>query len=432
MSTRPGWSATRTRGRAGWRAVMTLVAAAAACGGDGGGGPAAAGPRVDTLPSGVVRVSNPDGAAAEPRFRLVEELGIGGLDAEGPEAFGEVLALAVDAAGRVHVLDGHAREVRVFGPDGRHLRSLGAPGRGPGELAGPIGLAFDAGGRLWVIDPGNGRYMLFGPDGELVGERPRPLGGFVMPWAGGFDRSGRLWEGVNRYVPGQPELLALVAVDAASGATGDSLVAGPAQEGFFEVRSGGASERVHVPFTPWLVWRFDPRGYLWTADATAYRIHQRTLAGDTVRVIDKAYQAVPVSRAELDSALVGLEGFRRMGGVVDPGRIPDRKPAFGALFVDASGRLWLPLHTEGDAVGPSGSTLFDVLDPEGRWLGTARSDVPLELHLPAPVFGDGVVHAVAADELGVPRVVRLRISTRSSTPSPDRPGSPGGPGASSP
>jgi hypothetical protein len=49
--------------------------------------------------------------------------------------FGSIGGVTADAQGHIHVLDQQAQQVRVFGADGKFVRSLGRPGRGPGELS---------------------------------------------------------------------------------------------------------------------------------------------------------------------------------------------------------------------------------------------------------------------------------------------------------
>ena len=49
---------------------------------------------------------------------------------------------------------------------------------------------------------------------------------------------------------------------------------------------------------------FDPRGYLWFGVSDSYGIIQVDLtSGDTLRIIEKDYDSVPVSRAEREAAL---------------------------------------------------------------------------------------------------------------------------------
>ena len=51
--------------------------------------------------------------------------------------------------------------------------------------------------------------------------------------------------------------------------------------------------------------------------------------------------------------------------------------------------------------------MFDVFDPEGRFLGPARADFMVGSPL---VFVGEYLYAVTRDDLGVPYVVRARIA----------------------
>ena len=278
--------------------------------------------------------------------------------------------------------------------------------RGTGELSFPVGLTIDDLGRVWVADAGDGRYSVFDAR-ELIEERTRHVTAGISPWVGGFDQSGRFWESYGTYTPSDGDTVGLVGLDDELAPT-DTLLAGRVAEDF-ETRVGSRTTRAHVPFTPWIAWRFDPRGYLFVGDASAYVIRQLTLDGDTVRLIERAYERVRVQNAELDSAMAGLDGFRSRGGTVDPSRIPRVKPAFQALFVGEDGRLWTHLHTAGDALNPGPSeTWLDVFAPDGVLLGMARARSRLDPDIP-PVFTRAHVYATATDDLRVQYVVRLRV-----------------------
>lgn len=128
---------------------------------------------------------------------------------------------------------------------------------------------------------------------------------------------------------------------------------------------------------------------------------RQTLEGDTIRVIERAFEPLPVTAEDRDSAFARLEWFRRQGGRVDMSRVPGHKPAYQRIEVSDDGHLWvrptLAERGEGDA--------WDVFDPDGRYLGRVRTAYSLgRVH-----FRGGRIYAVRADELGVQYVVRLRI-----------------------
>lgn len=364
---------------------------------------------IDTLPSGTVVVTNPatglwDSTTA---WRVAEELRIGTLEGAGPDLFGRVTALEFDAAGRIYVLEGQAQELRVFDRTGRHVRTIGRKGGGPGEFASPIGLAWGPAGDLWIPDPQNTRISVMDTAGSLLRSH-HMAGGWVMnPWPGGFDTHGQLYN----FVPAPSAdgfQIRIVRYDTAMAAL-DTLTpprwTGP--ENFFEFVSpdGSSRMRTSVPFSPGLDWELTPDGDFWLVLTGPYELQRVSGTGDTTRRVTKPFDQVPVSEEDVDSALAGLEWFTRQGGKVDRSRIPATKPAVRRLLVADDGHLWIEPNTREPQ---DRGRVFDVFDPEGRYLGLLRLPFPLADY-PTAVIRNGVLLGVTEDELEVPYVVRARI-----------------------
>ena len=70
--------------------------------------------------------------------------------------------------GSIAVADRSAAEVRIYDRQGRHLRSMGRSGEGPGEFRHPLGLWVTAGDTVWAGDYRPWRYNVFTAEGELV------------------------------------------------------------------------------------------------------------------------------------------------------------------------------------------------------------------------------------------------------------------------
>src|SRR4030042_6577415 len=92
---------------------------------------------------GVTIVRNPakpvlDGGL----FTLEEELSIGDEDGSRTIAFSDMSHLTADDQGWIYALDRKESCVQVFAADGRHLRTIGQPGQGPGDLNEPILVYF--------------------------------------------------------------------------------------------------------------------------------------------------------------------------------------------------------------------------------------------------------------------------------------------------
>lgn len=357
---------------------------------------------IDTLPNGTVVVHNDGGGVwdSASAWRVVEELRIGSADGEGPGSFSRIADIAVDSRGHIYVLEGDAQQIRVFDSRGAFVRTVGRKGHGPGEFDQAIGMRWDPSGRLWVVDQGNVRYTVVDTAGRVVTVRRRPLSGwFTWRWDGGIDSAGRVYEWYR--VPGDMERGALLRYDTTF-TTADTFPLPTYQGELFKLE--GKSRRVwgSVPYTPTLSWVFDPRGYVWFGITVPYRIYQRRLAGDTVRVIERAYEPLPVTSEDRDSAIARLDWFTKQGGKVDASRIPRVKPAFDLFFLDDTGYLWVDPVTPKQDQG----RVFDVFDPDGRYLGQARANVRLSGQ---PVFRGDYVYATTEDESGIPYVIRARI-----------------------
>lgn len=89
------------------------------------------------------------------RFRGGATL-IGVESKEGPDLFEQIRGAALDAAGRVFVLDAGDHSIRAFSSDGAFLGRAGRAGRGPGDLAYPHSIVHDGDSTLFVIDELNG------------------------------------------------------------------------------------------------------------------------------------------------------------------------------------------------------------------------------------------------------------------------------------
>ncbi|HEX5829740.1 MAG TPA: 6-bladed beta-propeller [Gemmatimonadaceae bacterium] len=361
---------------------------------------------VDTLPGGAVLVRNPaqgvwDSASA---WRIVEELRIGSEDAEGPEMFGSIADLDVDTLGRVYVLEGQTQELRVFDSTGAHVRTIGRKGAGPGEFRNATAVRLRGDGTFWVVDPGNARFSLFDTSGTYLRAARRESGFYMIPWGGFVDSIGDIAEQTRAY-PREGESRSVMVRYDSLGVARDTIEL-PEHEGQYFTITNEKGLRIvttDIPFSPVGILHLDRRGYVWFGVSDRYRIVQRDLAGDTVRIIEREATPRGVSASEIDDEVKRLEWFTRQGGTLDRGRIPSVHPLFGQVFVDDDGHLWV----RPDAPRAEQGFSFDVYDPEGRYLGRATSAVQIGWR--KPVVRGNRLYAVLADSLGVESVVRCRV-----------------------
>lgn len=374
---------------------------------------------------GPVRPAGGEAPRADelPRLSWTEEARIGSHD--DPDAgFSRIGSVHLADDGTLWVLETQALEVRVFGPGGERLRSIGGPGDGPGEFRRPwtFGLLGDT---LWVRDTGTGRISWFGPDGSLVLETPLTtlpvetdvpgMGLFVMPGEplpGGllgtepsrtmtagaadrpysypvvrFDRRGRVvdtlrWDTVT---PPPTVRVAGRALFPPSLRPTDPVVE--------EVDGDSLVLR-------WSVSEEERDGLL---DIV------RIAGADTLARRGLRYQPMPVPGSVMDSLLEGPTRIASMYGASEGEMraamragidLPPYRPPLRSTHVGRDGALWVELN------GPSpDSADWVVLDSQLAPRGLVT--LPLSMD-PAASDGD-VAWVVETDEFDVPWLVRLRV-----------------------
>lgn len=383
------------------RAIGTVWILISACGGDGSG-PGWQG-TVDTLPGGRIVVTNPATGlwSADEAWRLEPVTRIGAVEGDGPDIFGQVIAVELDGEGRVYAIDRQAQEVRVFDPAGRYVRTIGNEGEGPGEFTGANGLGWGPEDNLWVVDQRLRRFTLFDTSGTMVDTRLAPNSIVSFAWEGWFRADGRIVDrGLLRAEPWPRTMF--MTYDGESAYT-DTLVLPPFTPETFGWQSEGRGAVMQIPFSPQPIWVVSPDGYVWMSEAREYVLHHTTFEGDTVLTIVRDAPPIPVRDAEREEAIGRIETFMR-GNRYEAARIPAEKPPLQRIFVDEEGSVWV---LRPDSAGAPGSTL-DVFDPTGRYLGEVVTSAPM-VPWPRFVVRGGRIAYVTTDELDVQYVVVERV-----------------------
>lgn len=357
-----------------------------------------------TTINGVVHVTN---SGTPPEWGLTQVASIGPKTfavGEGePREFGSVSSATLGPGNEVFIGDRHYYEVRVFDPDGRHLRTFGRDGEGPGEFGDITSLAW-VGDRLLALDLVAGRITEFSSTGEVLGQRQAPgrWGGSevlrLYPVAideaysvgSAFDANG-----ISMVYVGQTS----------RGETGDTF---PPREAPWDQRitceyNGGWISFFEIIYSPKLVQHPGPDAVMYEARTDIYRIAV-TRGDDTLRIIDRVLPTEDLTDEEWESATERFETFLHdtPGAECEP-RSPTRpptKPYINEIFIDSDGRLWVEvIRTAGNR--------WELFDQEGGLLAS------LPLHEwkrhTVPAFSSDHMVTIRLDSLDLDHVDVWRI-----------------------
>lgn len=319
----------------------------------------------------------------------------------------------------VAVANRGSSDVRLFGPDGTYLRTLGRTGEGPGEFASLNWMQAFVGDTIAVLDSQLRRVTTFDADGNLIAVTtfpdaegyawPRdfrmPGGGFVMFWDVNslFDRinAGEVHVGETARVD-----MPMVRLDA-SGSPVDTIGVFAGAE-YAVVSSDGRVGITDPPLGRFVSHAFDRTG-VWIGTQEAFDIAHYTFDGRlTHRLRDLSmdltfdeddlleFAASLADRQNADAARRAAIEKR----VLELPR-PATRAAHGEIRVAPGGEVWVA-----EAVAPVLTPSFwTVIDPATGAVARVLMPEGFQLH---DVSADRVA-GVFTDELDVQRVRVLEL-----------------------
>ena len=323
--------------RAVW---VTLLAA---CGGETGGG---------SVPAGS------EDRSLEADFEEVYR--IGGIAAEGWDAFTEIVNMDFDADGRLYIRDEAASSTRIVVVDGAGglVAEFGRMGDGPGELRDVGHMVARPGGGAVIVDNGHRAYLVFGPDGSFERAIRFAIQGAPETASAEAVRSAR--QGETLFLTRSPD--ARFSGGEVSVETGDRTIY---LMSLAEVGEAEAGEAAAVPFAagwealperrvtmeeadpsdmfdalgdaftyfvPSLLFDVLPGGGVAYSDSSAYAIKIQPAPGAPVRVVGRPLHPAPVTEPLRERTRARMmETFESSAtGQVNGQSVDDLPPAFRA------------------------------------------------------------------------------------------------------
>lgn len=353
---------------------------------------------------------------------------VGGADGVGPEMFSHIWGAARLPNGDIIVSDEPAQELRVFDSQGRHVRTFGRRGRGPGEFDQIRGIVIRR-DTIYAMDDTQGTAV-FTLDGTLVRQVPYPsLAPYhaVDPW--GVLADGSVIEGaapretmaVMSQTGTRIEMRGLVRI-APDSRSSTVLAEVPGYE--YYRAAGDPPGGDMVAFAPFLsVAVLEDR--VCTGRGVRYEITCMSPRGQPQQIIRRDVAPVPVSATARAAYLKrittpfrapGMEGGSVPADVLAARaartRFAETFPEFDWIMAGKEGELWVSEYRpelktlpRGEQP-PAGQVIrWDAFDREGRWIGSV--DLPAGF-IPKDIGRDYVL-GVNRDEDGVPRATMYRL-----------------------
>ena len=362
---------------------------------------------IDTLNSGEIIVRNTDEPlwSSEETWQVVEEMRIGSDTSYDAILFGNIHSFDVDEQGRVFALDGQSQEIHIFDSDGAHIQTIGGRGTGPGEFEDASAVDVSRNGEIWVMEMGRGQLSILDAYGDYL--RIESIGGVgwsQWPYRGGFDLLGR-YNALIRSFHDEGTTESFARFDQSLTPLDTIPVPKKPDTEYFSNEAGDM--QVAVPYQGSIDWCFAPNGNLWTLQTDQYELAEITGHGETLRRVTKEYESIRVTAEDRTKLGQRMEWFTEQGGKVDWSKIPKTRPVVSSLFCDDEANLWVRRVTiDSDDDGESEGPLYDLFDPEGRYLGMLKFPFDLSSY---PIVRGEILYGIAEDELGAAIIVRARI-----------------------
>jgi len=327
------------------------------------------------------------------KIKLVEELAIGG-GGNPDQAFSQVSTFVVNEEGGIFALDFKDQKIKVFDRTGKFLRLIGKPGQGPGELGMASGIQLTSDKTLVVEDATNRRLALFKPSGEfiknistsdklgLVNILLDGKGNVIGREMGLAEGNAKMFFEIKKFDADLKPLFTLDKIE-------------------FPIPIPGSGTKMNI-LEMISAYQFDPAGNIYYGRNADYEIKIYSPDGKHIRTIQKEYDRVKVTQADIDEMLERIPNVAGGVNIKDMFSFPDVFPPFQLFLLDDQGWLYVRTFTKGKA---KGEYEFDVFDAEGKFIAQFITKSDLRL------WKAGKAYGIEETDEGYQVIKRYSVST---------------------
>lgn len=326
-----------------------------------------------------------------------EELSIGGEEYDmlfQPQRF------IVDQNENIYISDFQDQSIKVFDPRGKHIKTIGRKGEGPGEFLYVGDMIFLPDGRLMVMDFDINRLSLFDSDGKYINSYHWTirLGGLHYATNSSCALTVHTFEG------DQPLEKMKIFVKKFDFKGTEIQSFGEFRPDDMKIytenrRKGGIVVAISPPYSPHSIFVADPaRQYLFHCVNDEYKIEIFNKDGKIIRRFDRPYEPLPFTEKE-------AKEFQReiLKKIAKEIPVPDVKTITSRMLVDNEGNLWVETYEtkEEDA---KVFIAYDIFNPEGRY------EAKVWINKMPRLFVKGKMYCMGTDkESGYQYVKRYRV-----------------------
>jgi hypothetical protein len=318
-----------------------------------------------------------------------QDLIIGKSNGDENYIFSDLRSIQVDKEGNIFALDSKEGKIKEFDKYGKHLRTFGKKGPGPGEWRAPSRMTLTPDGKLAILDNGNNRIGFYSLQGECLSEISTARWQFLQLR---IDSRSYIYAD-NLAFTDKGVSQKLLKFD-----PGLNLLATVAQN-----QSDMKLPRINL-MTDRFVYDIIQGDHLAWAYTTRYEIQIINLEGKTIRKIIKDYE--PIAITERDKREIIEERYGESG---PPQVIILEFPAhfypIYSIVVDDKGWFYVRTH-EKDS---KGNYSIDAFNHEGIY--SAKFSLPAADIL-STVRQDKLYSFVYENEEGIPQVKRYHLERK--------------------
>jgi len=238
---------------------------------------------------GVMVVKNPgEPVYGEFTFSLEEDLSLGGDPHKDNYYFPRRASLAVDDDRNIYVLDSGNFRIQKYDSSGHYLLSIGRQGQGPGEFQYPSNLSLDAQGNILIFDSMTRAIKVFAQDGTY--KESLNIRAFIQPQVF-ISEEGFIFGRRDDYrSPDGPKMSILKL-------TPENPDVETVMEFRGELKPNQTSFVLHFYRNHLAMCGVSPSAFCY-GFSSEYKIYVADGRGETIRIIEKFEEPVPISKEE--------------------------------------------------------------------------------------------------------------------------------------